>query len=302
MYLMFLDESGTHASSPCLILAGFAIHEHDAHHLQRALNGILSRHLATINMNAQDFELHANEIKNPQGRKHKYSPWRGVHHPLRRKILADSYKTLSNFHTSSNLMPLAAFAVVVDKRKYGESIDREQIAYELVLNKFDAMLGRLHRETGESHRGLVIHDERVVAEKDIQSWTDSWRQAAGRVGQLSNFAEVPLFADSRASRLLQAADLFAYAVWRYYGLPTPDETYIKTLWSVFDHVNKDMHGIIHMTPDFATGKCLCPPCASRTNNGSLRRFTQRKKFTKTAVAPEDIERLKEFFNTPYGHE
>jgi hypothetical protein len=245
--------------------------------------------------------LHANEIKNPDSKKKsKFSPWNQVDYKLRRRILDDAYKILANFHPSNAGLPLSAFAVIVDKRRYNVPIDREQLAYELILNKFDAMLRRIYIESGERQTGLVIHDERVVAEKNLQSWTDSWRKAAGKIGRLRNFAEVPLFADSRASRLLQAADLFAYSVWRYYGLEKPDERYIANLWKVFDHVNKDMHGMIHMTPDFATGKCACPPCASRTNNGSLRRFMQQKKdFTKSAVTIQDVEKLKEFFNTPY---
>lgn len=98
------------------------------------------------------------------------------------------------------------------------------------------------------------HTKRVVAKRDIQGWTDAWRQAAGRIGRLINFAEVPLFADSRASRLIQAADLIAYAGWRYYGVDTCDERLIKNLRPVFDRVGNEMHGIIHMTPQFARGE------------------------------------------------
>ena len=89
--------------------------------------------------------------------------------------------------------------------------ERERFAYEVLPNKFDVMLKRI-RSRSESHdRGLVIHDRRVVAERDIQDWTREWQKAAGSIGQLRNLADVPLFADSRASRLIQAADLVSYA-------------------------------------------------------------------------------------------
>ncbi len=168
-------------------------------------------------------------------------------HLVRKKIFADAYRVLANFHP------------------------RRQ-------------------------RGIVVHDERVVAERDIQSWTDTWRQAAGRIGKLVNFAEVPLFADSRASRLLQAADLFAYAVWRYYGLDATDDRLVRNLWPVFDHVGDEMHGIIHMTPLFARGECGCPPCHNRLKNGAAKNFSGRK-FSATGVSCEDIEQLKVYFNT-----
>lgn len=36
------------------------------------------------------------------------------------------------------------------------------------------------------------------------------------LGRLRNFAEVPLFLDSKASRLIQMADLIAYWIFRHY--------------------------------------------------------------------------------------
>ncbi|MGA6163334.1 DUF3800 domain-containing protein [Amycolatopsis magusensis] len=224
MYLLFLDESGTHQSSPCLIVAGFAIHEHDAYHLQKAIGLILDRNLGPLGFEGKLFELHANEVKNPEGKRHKHSPWHQVDYKIRRKILAEAYKTLSNFHVYSSSLPIAAFGVVVDKRKTADSIQREQLAYELILNKFDAMLGRLYRTTGERQRGLVVHDERVVAERDIQEWTDSWREAAGAVGQLTNFAEVPLFADSRQQgcfRLPISSRMPSGDITEYQGMMNP---------------------------------------------------------------------------------
>lgn len=71
--------------------------------------------------------------------------------------------------------------------KLVDSIKREQLAYELVLNKFDAMLGCFHHETGDRQRGLAIHDRPVVAEDDIQAWTDARREASGN----SNARKVP---------------------------------------------------------------------------------------------------------------
>jgi len=41
VYLLFLDESGTHTSSPVRILSGLALHEQDAWYMQRALNEVL---------------------------------------------------------------------------------------------------------------------------------------------------------------------------------------------------------------------------------------------------------------------
>ncbi|MGH2865377.1 MAG: DUF3800 domain-containing protein, partial [Solirubrobacteraceae bacterium] len=100
-------------------------------------------------------------------------------------------------------------------------------------------------------------------ERRVQNWADRWRLIESRIGVLTHMADVPFFADSRASRLLQAADFVSWALWRYYGLPSPDERWIKPLWSHFDQVGGKMHGLVHVSRSFQDGKCACPPCVSR---------------------------------------
>lgn len=85
--------------------------------------------------------------------------------------------------------------MVVDKRFHSEwsVFERERFAYEVLLNKFDLMLKRIRSQERGNNQGLVIHDRRVVAERDIQDWTRGWQKAAGSIGQLRNLADVPLF-------------------------------------------------------------------------------------------------------------
>jgi hypothetical protein len=127
-------------------------------------------------------------------------------------------------------------------------IERERFAYEVMLNKFDVMLKRLRSAGSSLNRGLVIHDRRVVAERDIQEWTRDWQKAAGTIGQLRNMADVPLFADSRASRLIQAADLVSYALYRHYDPARQNMDYIQTLWDRFDTAAGAMHGAFTTRP------------------------------------------------------
>jgi hypothetical protein len=128
------------------------------------------------------------------------------------------------------------------------------------------MLRRLRASHGRPNRGLVIHDRRVLAEHDIQSWVSEWRTAAGAVGQLENLADVPLFADSRATRLLQAADLVSYALYRRYRPDRPADIsgeYFATLWPRFDAAGGVTHGCVHFTPSYGRGDCECEPCDQR---------------------------------------
>jgi len=76
-------------------------------------------------------------------------------------------------------------------------------------------------------------------------------------------ADVPLFADSRASRLIQAADLVSYALYRHYDPARQNMDYIATLWDRFDTAAGAMHGCVHYTPSYGAGSCQCKPCQGR---------------------------------------
>jgi hypothetical protein len=259
MYLLYLDESGVHAGSPALILAGIAVHEHDAWHLQEMLHGLLHRNLPQ-GLSPLDFELHATEIKSPiktiRGKK-VVSNWAQVPVKTRFEILRATYQAIANFHCQDQSYPCALFGAVID-RHYR---DQEQRAYEEVLHKFDEMLTRQAAKLGAPQRGMVIHDKRLI-EGDVQTWANAWRHVAGRIGKLTQLTDVPMFADSRASRLIQAADFVAWGLNRYYG-DAQDESWIKPVWGRFDSADGVMHGLIHVVPGFRKGACSCPPCASR---------------------------------------
>ena len=256
MYLLYLDESGSHAGSPSLTLAGLAVHEKDAWFLQGRLHRVLLR-LLPKGFNPLDFELHANEIKSPIKPGKPPSIWARVPVATRFRILHATYQALADFSGKDQRFPCALFGAVVDRR----FTDREKRGYEEVLNRFDEMLTRQGHETGDHQAGIVIHDKRKF-ESDVQGWTGAWRRAAGRIGKLTHLADVPLFADSKASRLIQAADFVAWGLNRFYG-DTKDERWIKIVWQRFDKADGVMHGLIHVTPDFRTGGCGCPPCLSR---------------------------------------
>jgi len=270
--MLFLDESGAHGGAPVFVLAGLAVHEHDAPHLSKRIEGALTYRLAALGLDAREYELHATKVKAGA------DEWAPVPTAVRLAVLGSAYRSLSTYECLSTKYPCALFGAVVDAR-YS---NREERAYDLVLNKFDEMLGRLRHTRGERQMGMVIHDRRVVdtplkrgktkptgrpksvnIERRIQEWTADWQEVANRVGVLQNFSHVPLFADSRATRLVQLADFVCWALWRYYSATPPDERWIKTILDMFDSADGNMHGLIHVRPGFWTTPCSCPPCLNR---------------------------------------
>lgn len=261
MHLLFLDESGTHDGSASMIIAGVSVQEGHLASLSGELDTVLADGLAGYGVDPADFELHATEMKSPKPPKNgkKGSIWLSIPKAVRHDLLKQAYDVLGRARCGGEWHACGLFGAVLDARFHpDETVDeREQLAYEMVLNKFDDSLGRDRRDS----RGVVIHDQRLIVERDIRRWTRDWQASAGRVGQLERLAVVPFFTDSRGSRLLQAADLVAWALNRYYV--RNDDQWIKPLWSQFDFVDGLMHGLIHLTPDYRRGKCGCVPCQRR---------------------------------------
>jgi hypothetical protein len=283
VYLLFVDESGTHGGSHAFVLGGLAIHEDDAARLQKLLDRLVSFHLGRIPPNLDEYELHASEMRNakkPEPTDLKgpavTSIWASLPRSTRLRLLTDAYKLIARFRPANVRQPLALFGVVVESRfRSGWSqIERERFAYEVLLNKFDMMLKNIRVEEGLNNRGLVIHDRRVVAERDIQSWTSEWRAAAGNIGQLRNLADVPLFADSRATRLLQGADLISYALYRRYSPTVTNRDDFNTIWPRFHGDEGVIHGCVHFSPSYGQGACDCEPCSSRLAYEGKQQATQ----------------------------
>lgn len=269
MYLLFVDESGTHGGSHPFVLGGLAIHEDDAERLQHDLDALIVTHLGRVPLSLEEYELHATELRNAKkpdvSSTKPVSAWAGITRSQRLKLLDAAYELIVNFTPADPKLGHVLFGVVVERafHQNWSELERERFAYEVLLAKFDVMLKTLRVQKNRPNRGLVIHDRRVVAERDIQAWTAGWRVAAERIGQLRNLADVPLFADSRATRLLQVADLISYAVFRRYNPQSKDARYFDKVWPLFHSESGVVHGCVHYTPSYGKGSCDCQPCEHR---------------------------------------
>lgn len=269
MHLLFLDESGTHSGSPALIVGGVSLHESHLANITQRLDGLMESALASRSVDPADYEFHAVEMKSPQSarnkpgaRKRKESQWLPFPQDERIALLEAAYGIVGSVRCGIEWHSCGLFGTVLDAKFHKDDSvhDREQTAYETLLNKFDRSLQRDRRES----LGLVIHDERLVAQRDIQTWTRNWQDSAGKLRRLERLALVPFFADSKGSRLLQAADLVSWALNRYYV--KNDAHWIEPLWSQFDFYDGHMHGAIHLTPAFKQHNCVCPPCSRRSDH------------------------------------
>ncbi|MEN0084599.1 MAG: DUF3800 domain-containing protein [Leifsonia sp.] len=277
MYLLYVDESGVHDGPHPFVLGAIAVHERDASRLQRRLEAALRSALPGHD-EVSELELHGSEIWNAPAR----SGWSAFDRTTRATVLRAAYRALSAFAPTDPSRPLAAFGVIVDRtfRPRWSDDERERWAYEVLLRKFDAMVAR----KSILEAGLVIHDRRRT-EPRIQAWARRWRNEGEWLRSPGRLAEVPLFADSRVSRLVQAADLVSYALFREYGNALPDQTGAASIRSLFDSEDGRIHGLVHFSPGFGAGACDCIPCVHRLRASAEHTFVRRIPRSQVTVMP-----------------
>ncbi len=248
MYLLYVDESGrpTGRGDDHFVLAGLALHEEDCYPFARSVEGVQSRLLPVQH---RDLEIHASRII--AGR----NEWSHVAKADRLALLDALFNHFRDWRAPSGRRPVL-FAVVVHKRSFPNTSVVE-LAYDQLLARFDSYLIRQHL-AGDSHRSLVIADESSY-EPLLQRLLPRWKAGIGPPKKLHSLVEVPLFVDSRASRLIQVADCVAWAAWNYYE--RGHSAYAERLHGLFDADEGVQHGLAHMVRGYQ--ECLCAPCVSR---------------------------------------
>lgn len=275
VYLLALDESGTHGTASCLVIAGLAIHELDARPLADVLEAVLAKHLSPLGLDSVAHELHSADLRDPsrgEPARGGYGPkppseWLGIERRVRNAVIDDTYDAIATYQPVDPAYPPVVLGAVIE-RKHRKFNEADEKAYNHVLHRFDDMLLRLNRKAAAKQQGIVLHDRRLKLEQSIQDWARKWQRTGSR---LDHLALVPVFADSKASRLLQAADFVAYGIYRSYSQDSRDPSRADLLWPLVDTLpDGRMSGVIHLTPSFDATGCQCRPCASRLAHAPIR--------------------------------
>lgn len=243
MFLLYLDDSGSvqNAEDKHIVLAGVAVFERQPHWFSEKLDALAE----TIwPENPQSLEFRGVDILS--GRKQ----WRGVARDRRAAAYRDALKILGDSHH------VRIFAAAVHKAASSPEDPMEQ-AFEHVCNRFDRYLGRLHKQNN-TQRGLIILDKSSY-ETSLQGLAKNFRTNGHKWGKLYNLTDVPLFVDSKATRMIQYADLVAHATRRYYE--KGESSLLDVIRSRFDGEGGVMHGLVHQIPTDAS--CNCFACAQR---------------------------------------
>ena len=223
------------------MLAGVAVFEREPHWLSESLDRLASEIWPE---RWQDVEFRGNSIRGGKNR------WRRIPKDRRIRAYRDALKLVANSSSAT------VFAAAIYKAALSPD-DPMEYAFEQICNRFDRYLGRRHK-SGDTQRGLIVLDKSSY-ETPLQGLARDFRTTGHRWGTLRNLADVPFFVDSRATRMIQLADLIAHAVRRYFE--NGDSTFFDVFSHRFDALGGVVHGLVHYTP--AGSQCNCLACRQR---------------------------------------
>ena len=245
MYLLYLDESGTHRSSNRVVVGGVAVFERAAYWLKRDLAETVARFFPD---EPQQIPIHAPRLRT-SGSRGLPEAYAGIDASDRRRLLDACYSTLL-----VSRHPVL-FATVVDKDA-ATSGDAYRMAFEDVVSRFDLMLARFHA-ANRTQRGVVIMSESSSLRRAERASGPSVSEGT-QWGRTRNLSEVPLFVAKDRTRLLQAAGMVTNEVWGRYekGIAR----HFDDMLPKFDREGTRLHGLTHRTA--GVDACWCPACFS----------------------------------------
>jgi hypothetical protein len=251
MYLLYLDESGNEndPQDQYFVLGGIALFERQTFFLVNAIEAVQERFFP----NNQPIPFHASEIRS--GRNF----WRKVAPEKRRAVLQAICDAIAAAPDKGRFL----FAAAVEKTKELWGEEAIEKATEEVCRRFDILLQRHYLEANNPQRGLLVFSEgRFDARAKV--WVRGFHQRGTSWGAINNLADIPYFAAMKESRLLQAADVVAHAVWLLFE--RRDSSLVRDLLPCFDRKEGVLHGLVHVRAS-ASRHCDCPACQTRRTPG-----------------------------------
>ncbi len=227
------------------MLAGISVFERALYHIIKAADDLV----ASFGLgDADGIELHGSPIYGGRG------VWHAVKSRSDREAMLKRALAILETHKQA----VRLFAVAIDRAAVSPR-DPIELSFEEICNRFNLFLTRQNMtDRSGGQRGLLVMDE-SKHEQPLQGLARRYRAQGGKWGHFRNLAEVPLFVDSRASRLVQLADLVAYATWRKYEFQ--DGRFFDQLVPRFDVQGGVLHGLVHYKA--AAQECYFHACFSR---------------------------------------
>jgi len=244
---LYLDESGNpdDPADKHFVIGGIAVFERQTFFLSHEVDLIQEKHFPGIS----PLEFHASHIRSGKGF------WRSIDAVTRNSVLQDLAQVISR----ANNPGVTLFSAVVEKDAalYGE--DAVKFATEQICRRFDTFLKRRANEHKDPQRGLLVFAESHYQQR-AKVWVRGFRELGTQWGVIKNLSDIPYFASTRESRLLQLADFVSHSMFLLYE--RNDDTLAKNILHRLDQKDGKLHGLVHESKRKGA-TCDCPACVSR---------------------------------------
>jgi len=243
MYILYLDEAGDPNSwgdSNHFVIGGVAIYEGQVYHYTTELDRIQQKYFPGITIG---IPFHGSVIRAGRGQ------FKGLGPIKQQELLSDLYEIIG-CSTFPNLVAFATTAHI----SYVKTPD--QVLHDVfqdICQRFNTFLLRL-AQRGKPEKGLLIIDH--AHEDHYRRFISEFQKSGTQYGYLGNIVDIPYFAGIQNTRMLQLADLCAYATYRRYE--NNDRSFFDVIVDQFDNRSpKKPDGLKHLTID---RRCTCEAC------------------------------------------
>ncbi len=254
MQLLYIDESGSDdaastsaSANQYFVVGGVAAFEKGPYFISSEIDEIQKEFLPTAGPGSIEFR--ASAIWNGNG-----EPWNSIPRADRRKLMERIYGVIARRDD------LVLFGIAMHKASFPFVHPIQRVCEEMVghFDKYLEYLEIVERPQHGKQRGLMIFDQ-SKHEKTVQALMTQYRTTGASFGRVKRLAEVPLFTDSKITRMLQLADFVAYAIFRNYE--TSDAQFLNIVLKRFHQDAGRLHGLCHLISNYQ--ECYCAACLTR---------------------------------------
>lgn len=149
------------------------------------------------------------------------------------------------------------FAECIDKiyfnpAKTGRSIDEQ--AFEQIVSRFEQYVAKVAPPHNGMHHAILVHDNNQTVARKHTELMRSFHASGTKWTNLKHIVETPFFVDSSLTRMVQMADVCAWAIRRY--CENGEEEIFNIIYKRAHRVWSKNVGVRH----FTANSCKCTIC------------------------------------------
>ena len=149
------------------------------------------------------------------------------------------------------------FAECVDKSHFDPTRSARSVseqAFEQVVSRFEQFLQNTRSPGAQRSHGLIVHDNNETVSRKHTRMMRSFHRIGTLWTSVNCIIETPMFVDSELTRMVQIADLCAYALRRY--LENGETDLFQPIFERADRIGDTAVGVRHFSPP----SCDCAIC------------------------------------------